>query len=45
MMTRILSYLPEEKQTIVEILEEKLDDKYNPLTIERIRESILVKFD
>ena len=45
MITHILLNLPEEYQTIVEILEEKLDDKDDPLTIERIRDKFLVKFD
>ena len=44
-MTRMLLNLPEEYQTIVEIIEDYLDDKNNPLTIERIRDKILVKFD
>ena len=29
----------------MEIIEYKLDEKYNPLTIERIRDKLLVKFD
>ena len=29
----------------MKILEDKLGDKYNPLTIERICDNILVKFD
>ena len=45
MMTHILLNLPAEYQTILEILEDKLDDKDNPLTIERIRDKISVKFD
>ena len=32
-MTRILSNLPKKYQTIVEIIEDKKDDKDNPLTI------------
>ena len=44
-MTHILSNLPEEYQTIVEFLEDELYDKYHPLTIERIREKLSVKFD
>ena len=44
MMTRILSKLPEEYQTTAKILEDKLDDKYDPLTIERIRDKHSVKF-
>ena len=45
MMTHILSNLPEEYQAIVEILEDDLDDEDDPLTIERIPDKILVKFD
>ena len=45
MMTHILLKLPEEYQTIVEILEKKIDDEENPLTIERIRDNIFVKYD
>ena len=45
MMSLILSNLPEEYQTIVEILEDKLDDDSDFITIERIREKILVKYD
>ena len=44
MMTHILSNLPEEYQSIVEILEDKLDDKDDHLNIERILEKLLVKF-
>ena len=43
-MTHILSKLSEEYQTIVEILEDALDDKFNPLNIERIRDKLLEKF-
>ena len=35
MMTHILSELTEEYQTIMEIVDNKLDYKHNPLTIER----------
>ena len=42
-MAHILSNLPEEYETIVEIQEDKLDDKDNTLTIERIHDNILVK--
>ena len=45
MMSHILSNLPEEYQTIVEILEYKLDDDSDFITIERIRDKILVKYD
>ena len=45
MMTHILSNLPEEYHTIMEIIEDKLDDKYYPPTIERIRDKLSVKFD
>ena len=44
MMTHILSKLSEEYQTIVEILEDVLDDEDNPLTIERICDKLSVKF-
>ena len=44
-MPHILSNLTEEYQTIVEIPEDKLYDKYNPLTIERTHDNILSKFD
>ena len=44
-MTHVLLKLPEEYQTIVEILEKKIDDEENPLTIERIRDKLLVKYD
>ena len=43
MMTNILLNLPEENQITVEILEDRLDDKDNPLTIERIRNKVLLK--
>ena len=35
MMTHILSNLPEEYHTIMEILEDKLDGKFTPLTIDK----------
>ena len=44
-MTHILYNLSEEYQIIVELLEENLDDKYNPITIESIRDNLSVKFD
>ena len=44
-MTHILSNLPEEYQTTVEIIGDELDDKDTLLTIERICDNILVKFD
>ena len=44
-MIHILSKLPEEYQTIVEILEAELENKYNSLTIEEICDKIYVKFD
>ena len=44
-MTHILSNLPEEYQTAVEILEEKLYYKDDSLTIEKIREKNSVGFD
>ena len=45
MMSHILSNLPEEYQTIVEIIEDKLDDYSDFITIERISDNILVKYD
>ena len=45
MMTHILLNLPEEYGTIVEIIEDKLDEKDHPITTERIHNKILVKFD
>ena len=45
MMTHILLNLPEEYQTIMEILKEELYDNDGPLTIERICSNILVKND
>ena len=45
MITHILSNLPEEYQTIVYLLEDKLDDKDDPLPIERVRDKIPVKFE
>ena len=44
-MNHIISKFLEEYQTIVEILGDKLDDKDNPLTIERFHDNILVEFD
>ena len=44
-MTRILSNLPEEYQTIIEVLKYELYDKDDPLIIERIRDKLSVKFD
>ena len=44
-MSHILSNLPEEYQTIVEIIGDKLDDDSDFITIERIRDKILVKYD
>ena len=45
MMSHILSKLTEEYQTIVEILEDKLDDDSDFLTIEIIGDKILVEYD
>ena len=45
MMSHILSNLPEEYQTIKEILEDKLDYNSEFITIERIRDNILVNYD
>ena len=44
-MTHILSNLPEEYQTMVKILKDKLDDNDEYLNIERIRDKLLVNFD
>ena len=44
MMTCILSNLPEEYQTIVEIIEEKIDYENNPITTEKIRDKLLIKY-
>ena len=44
-MTHIRSNLNEEYHTIFEILEDQLDDEDYPLTIESIRDKILVKFN
>ena len=43
MMTHILSNLPEEYQTILEIIEDKLDNDSDFITIERVRDKIFVK--
>ena len=40
MMTNIISNLPEEYQNIIEILKYELDDKEEPLTIERIHDKV-----
>ena len=45
MMTKILSNLPEEYQTTVEILEDELDDKGDPQNIESILGKLSVKFE
>ena len=45
MMSHILSNLLEEYQTIVEILEDKLDYDSDFITIERIRDKILFKYE
>ena len=44
MMTHILSNFPQEYQTIIYILEDKLYYEYNPLAIESIRDRFLVKY-
>ena len=44
-MTNILSILPKEYQNIVDILEDKIYDGDNPLTIESIHDKFLVKCD
>ena len=43
--THIVLNLPKEYQTIVEIREDKIYDKYDPLTIQRVCDKLLVKFD
>ena len=45
MMSHILSNLLEEYQTIVEILEDKLDYDSDFITIERIGNKILFKYE
>ena len=45
MMTYILLKLPGKYLTIMEILGDKLNDKDNHLTIERICDKILMRFD
>ena len=45
MITSIISNLPEEYQTIVEILEDKLDEKEGLLNIEKIHDNLSVKFN
>ena len=44
MMTHILSNLPQEYQTIIDILEDKLYYKYNHLLVQRFRDRLLVKY-
>ena len=44
-MNRILSNLPKAYQKILEILERYLDYYYESLTIERIRDKLLVKYN
>ena len=44
MMTHIILNLHEEYQTIIEILEDKMEDKGNPITTERIFYKLSVKF-
>ena len=44
-MPHMLSSLPEEYKTIVEIIQDKIDDDKYPLTIKRIRDNLLVKCD
>ena len=44
-MTHILSNLPEEYQTIIEGLEDELDDNNYSLTIKMICDNLSVKFD
>ena len=45
MMSHIIANLPEEYQTIVEIIEHKLDYDSDFITIEMISDKILVKYD
>ena len=45
MMTHILLNLPEEYQDIVEILEDKLDEDKNTLTINMICYKLSVKYN
>ena len=45
MITNILSNLPEEYQTIMGILEYKLDDKENPWNIKNTHGNMLVKYE
>ena len=45
MMTHIMSNLPEEYKKIVENLEDEVDDNIYPLTIERICDKLLSKYD
>ena len=44
-MTHILTNLPEEYKNIFENLEEKLDDKNNMFTVERIRDNLSAKYN
>ena len=44
-MTHILSNLPEEYQNTVKSIDKELDDNNKPLTIQRISDKLLVKFD
>ena len=45
MMSHILANLSEEYQTIIEILEDKLDYDSDSITIERIRDKIFLKYE
>ena len=45
MMTHIMSNIPEEYKKIVENLEDEVDDNIYPLTIERICDKLLSKYD
>ena len=44
-MIHILSNLPEAYKNNVEILEDYLNDDYNPLTIKRIHSKLLVNYN
>ena len=43
-MTRILSNLPQEYQTIVDIMEDKIYYEYKHLIVQRFRDRFLVKY-
>ena len=45
MMTHIIQNLPEEYQNMVQMIKYRLDDEDNCLTIERIGDKHLIKYD